>query len=88
MKRYNDSWDLINSITNENFEYDDNDYEDLLNGYNVIRKDVSNGEELRILSLESIKDLEFNVKKEDAFGQSKTVIRRGKKNYFVLKYNG
>ena len=35
-----------------------------------------------------LKILEFTVKKEDAFGQSKTVIRRGKKNYFVLKYNG
>ena len=36
----------------------------------------------------SNKVVEFTVKKEDAFGQSKTVIRRGKKNYFVLKYNG
>ena len=41
-----------------------------------------------LINGERIKDLEFTVKKEDAFGQSKTVIRRGKKNYFVLKYNG
>ena len=40
-----------------------------------------------LINGERIKDLEFTVKKEDAFGQSKTVIRRGKKNYFVLKYN-
>ena len=33
-----------------------------------------------------LKDIEFTVKKEDAFGQSKTVIRRGKKKFiFVLK---
>ena len=41
-----------------------------------------------LINGERIKDLEFTVKKEDAFGKSKTVIRRGKKNYFVLKYNG
>ena len=41
-----------------------------------------------LINGERIKDLEFTVKKEDAFGHSKTVIRRGKKNYFVLKYNG
>ena len=41
-----------------------------------------------LINGERIKDLEFTVKKEDSFGQSKTVIRRGKKNYFVLKYNG
>ncbi len=40
--------------------------------------------DLFLINGERIKDLEFTVKKEDAFGQSKTVIRRGKKNYFVL----
>ncbi|MGN1182049.1 MAG: tyrosine--tRNA ligase, partial [Faecalibacillus sp.] len=35
---------------------------------------------------ERSKDIEFVVSRENAFGKSKTVIRRGKKNYFVLKH--
>lgn len=34
-----------------------------------------------------ITDLEFVVKKEDAFNNEITIVRRGKKNYYKIKYN-
>ena len=35
-----------------------------------------------LINGERIKDVDFVVKKENAFGNEATVIRRGKKNYF------
>ena len=39
-----------------------------------------------LINGEKIKDVDFVVKKENAFGNEATVIRRGKKNYFVIKH--
>ena len=35
---------------------------------------------------EKVTDIDFVVSKENAFGNEVTVIRRGKKNYFVIKH--
>ena len=35
---------------------------------------------------QKVTDIDYIVSKESAFGQEVTVIRRGKKNYFVLKH--
>ena len=35
---------------------------------------------------EKVTDVDFVVSKDNAFGNEVTVIRRGKKNYFVLKH--
>lgn len=48
------------------------------------REFVNNGSVL--INGEKIKDLEFIVTKEKAYGQVATVIRRGKKKYFVVKH--
>ena len=34
-----------------------------------------------------VKDINFVITKEKAFGKETTVIRRGKKNYYLLKHN-
>ena len=39
-----------------------------------------------LINGERIKDIEYTVSKDNAFGKEKTIIRRGKKNYFVLKH--
>ncbi len=39
-----------------------------------------------LINGERIKDVEFIVSKANAFGGEATVIRRGKKNYFVIKH--
>ena len=39
-----------------------------------------------LINGERIKDVEFIVSKANAFGSEATVIRRGKKNYFVIKH--
>ena len=39
-----------------------------------------------LINGERIKDVEFTVCKANAFGSEATVIRRGKKNYFVIKH--
>lgn len=39
-----------------------------------------------LINGEKIKDIEYTVSKDNAFGKEKTIIRRGKKNYFVLKH--
>lgn len=39
-----------------------------------------------LINGEKIKDIEFVVSRENAFGNEATVIRRGKKRYFVLKH--
>lgn len=41
-----------------------------------------------LINGEKIQDVEFVVKKENAFGKEATVIRRGKKKYVVLKHKG
>jgi len=46
---------------------------------------VNNGATL--INGEVVKDINFMIKKEAAFGQKTTVIRRGKKNYYLLKHN-
>ena len=46
---------------------------------------ITNGATL--INGEVVKDLNFMIKKEDAFGKETTVIRRGKKNYYLLKHN-
>ena len=46
---------------------------------------VNNGATL--INGEVEKDINFIIKKEAAFGQKTTVIRRGKKNYYLLKHN-
>lgn len=48
------------------------------------REFVNNGSVL--INGEKIIDLEFIVSKENAYGQEATVIRRGKKKYFVVKH--
>lgn len=48
------------------------------------REFVNNGSIL--INGEKIKDLEFIVYKEKAFGKEATVVRRGKKNYYVVKH--
>ena len=39
-----------------------------------------------LINGERIKDVEFIVTKANAFGNEATVVRRGKKNYFVIKH--
>ena len=46
---------------------------------------VNNGATL--INGEVVKDINFMITKEAAFGQKTTVIRRGKKNYYLLKHN-
>ena len=46
---------------------------------------VNNGAVL--INGEVIKDINFMITKENAFGNKTTVIRRGKKNYYLLKHN-
>ena len=46
---------------------------------------VTNGATL--INGEVIKDINFMITKENAFGNKTTVIRRGKKNYYLLKHN-
>ena len=46
---------------------------------------VTNGATL--INGEVIKDINFMITKEKAFGNKTTVIRRGKKNYYLLKHN-
>lgn len=48
------------------------------------REFVNNGSIL--INGEKIQDLEFVVSKNNAFGNEATVIRRGKKNYYVIKH--
>lgn len=48
------------------------------------REFVNNGSVL--INGEKVIDLEFIVSKENAYGQEATVIRRGKKKYFVVKH--
>jgi tyrosyl-tRNA synthetase len=48
------------------------------------REFVSNGSIL--INGKKIQDLEFVVTQENAFGKEATVIRRGKKNYYVVKH--
>ncbi|MFV0395089.1 MAG: tyrosine--tRNA ligase [Coprobacillaceae bacterium] len=48
------------------------------------REFVNNGSIL--INGEKIQDLEFIVSKENAFGKEATVVRRGKKNYYVVKH--
>ena len=49
------------------------------------REFVANGATL--INGEVVKDINFMITKEAAFGQQTTVIRRGKKNYYLLKHN-
>lgn len=46
---------------------------------------VANGATL--INGEIIKDINYMITKENAFGGKTTVIRRGKKNYYLLKHN-
>ena len=46
---------------------------------------VNNGATL--INGEVVKDINFMITKEAAFGNKTTVIRRGKKNYYLLKHN-
>jgi len=46
---------------------------------------VTNGATL--INGEVVKDINFMITKENAFGNKTTVIRRGKKNYYLLKHN-
>ena len=46
---------------------------------------INNGATL--INGEVVKDINFMITKEAAFGQKTTVIRRGKKNYYLLKHN-
>ena len=46
---------------------------------------VNNGATL--INGEVVKDINFMITKENAFGNKTTVIRRGKKNYYLLKHN-
>ena len=39
-----------------------------------------------LINGEKITDVEFVIKKDNAFGQQATVIRRGKKNYYVINH--
>lgn len=40
-----------------------------------------------LINGEVVNDISFIIKKDHAFGQETTVIRRGKKNYYLLKHN-
>ena len=46
---------------------------------------VNNGATL--INGEVVKDINFMITKQNAFGEKTTVIRRGKKNYYLLKHN-
>lgn len=48
------------------------------------REFVTNGSIL--INGDKIQDLEYVITKEDAFGQEATVIRRGKKKYYIVKH--
>ena len=39
-----------------------------------------------LINGEKVTDVEFVIKKENAFGKEATVIRRGKKNYYVINH--
>ncbi len=39
-----------------------------------------------LINGEKVTDVEFTIKKENAFGEKATVIRRGKKNYYVINH--
>lgn len=39
-----------------------------------------------LINGEKITDVEFTIRKENAFGKQATVIRRGKKNYYVINH--
>ena len=70
----NEDLGLINLLTLVGASKSNREARDFINGGGV----MVNGSQ--------VKDMNFVVKKEDAINQEITIIRRGKKNYYVIKH--